>query len=90
MLMMLAVWGPPERGHRADAHDAGPFRAHWKGAIELMLMMLHDAGPFQTYRKWAIELMLMMLACLGPTGRAIELMLMMLACLGPTGQGPSS
>ena len=65
------------------AHDAGPFGAHRKGAIELMLMMLarlghtgkghradaHDAGPFGAHRKGAIELMLMMLACLGPTGK---------------------
>ena len=97
--MMLARLGPPERGHRADAHDAGPFWAH------LMLMMLglgpngqghradaHDAGPFGAHRKGAIELMHMMLgpARVGPPEGAIELMLMMLARLGPTGKGPSS
>ena len=72
-----------EGGHRADAHDAGPFGAKWKGDIELMLMMLavwgqverghradaHDAGAFGAKWKGDIELMLMMQARLGPSGK---------------------
>ena len=45
MLMMLARLGPTGKGTRADAHDAGPFGAKWKGDIELMLMMLARLGP---------------------------------------------
>ena len=54
-----------ERGHQADAHDAGPFGAKWNGDIELMLMML---AHFGANWKGDIELMLMMLARLGPSG----------------------
>ena len=74
-----------EGGHRADAHDDGPFGAKWKGDIKLMLKMLtrlgpsgrekghradaHDAGPFGAKWKGDIELMLMMQARLGPSGK---------------------
>ena len=62
-----------ERGHRADAHDAGPFGAKWKGDIELVLMMLArlgpTGGPFGAKWKGDIKLMLMMLARLGPSGK---------------------
>ena len=71
-----------ERGHRADAHDAGPFGANWRpvwGQVERGHRAdAHDAGPFGANWKGDIE-----------KGN-IESMLMMLARLGPTGKGTSS
>ena len=55
-----------ERGHRADAHDAGPF---WRQLERGHRADAHDAGPFGVKWKGDIELMLMMLARLGPSGR---------------------
>ena len=69
MMLMMRL----ERGFAADAHDARPLSLAWKGASQLMLMMLapfrwlgkglrsdaHDARPLSACKR-ASQLMLMM------------------------------